>query len=98
MNFAHDPKDQWLNAGQLTHQHSRLSSTLNRLLILDYVWKKLVGSKVKFWQLEAVQGRTLFVKVKVAVAKNELIARRGVLIKELNKHFSSPWIEKIEIK
>ena len=48
--------------------------------------------------LTAVQGGTLFVQVKISVAKNELIARRQQLITELNKHFERPWIKKIEIK
>lgn len=98
MPFARDPKKQWHNSGELAGKYSRLSSTLNRLMLLDYVWKKLVGNKEKFWKLDAVQGHTIFVKVRVAVAKNELNARKSVLIKELNKHFKSPWIERIEIK
>ena len=35
--------------------------------------------------------------MKLSVARNELVARSSTLIKEINKHFDKPWIEKIEI-
>jgi hypothetical protein len=66
-------------------------------MILDHVWKQLVGNREKFWVLQAVQNDTLYVQVKVSVARTELIAKRAQLIKELNKHFDTPWIKQLEI-
>ena len=97
MKFGASPRKVWYSSSQLEGRFNKLNSRLNRLLVLDHVWTQLVGSKAKFWILHAVQDDTIYVKVKVAVAKNELIARRQGLITELNKHFATPWIHKIEI-
>jgi hypothetical protein len=97
MKFGASPRKEWYSSAQLESRFNRLNSRLNRLLILEHVWTQLVGNKAKFWILHAVQHDTVYVKVKVAVAKNELIARRRGLITELNKHFAKPWINKIEI-
>ena len=98
MKFGASPRKIWHSSAQLASRYNQLNSRLNRLMILDHVWTQLIGNKAKFWVLEAVQNDTLYVKVKVAVAKNELIARRQQLIAELNKHFAQPWISQIEIK
>lgn len=98
MKFGETPKKQWHSAQELESGYNKLSRQLNRLMILDHVWKQTVGLKSRFWVLKAVQAGTLYVQVKVSVAKNELIARRQQLIKELNKHFEKPWISNIEIQ
>jgi len=98
MKFGATPRKTWYASANLSGRFNKLNTRLNRLLILDHVWTQLVGNKSKFWVLQAVQNDTLYVKVKVAVAKNELIARRQQLVGELNKHFSQPWISRIEIQ
>ena len=98
MKFGATPRKTWYASANLENRFNKLSSRLNRLLILEHVWTQLVGNKTRFWVLHAVQNDTLYVKVNIAVAKNELIARRQQLIKELNKHFSQPWIKRIEIQ
>lgn len=97
MKFGEKPRPVWCPSSVLNNRLNRLNARLNRLMILDHVWTQLVGSKGKFWVLHAVQRDTVYIKVRVAVAKNELIARREQLIKELNKHFEKPWIKRIEI-
>lgn len=98
MKFGQNPKKQWRSSAELNRNYNVLNRRLNRLMILDHVWTQLVGNRAKFWVLKAVQGQTLYVQVKISVAKNELIARRYQLINELNKHFDEPWIQKIEIQ
>lgn len=98
MKFGQSPKKQWYSSAELDKKYNVLNRRLNRLMILDHVWTQLVGSKAKFWVLKAVQGGTLYVQVKVSVAKNELIARQMQLVSELNKYFDEPWIKKIEIQ
>ncbi len=98
MKFGAPPRQTWYASANLDSRYNKLNSRLNRLLILDHVWTQLVGNKAKFWLLYAVQKDTLYVKVRVAVAKNELMARKHQLITELNKHFSTPWIKRIEIQ
>lgn len=97
MKFGEKPRPVWCPSSVLSSKFNRLNSRLNKLMILDHVWTQLVGNKGKFWVLHAVQRDTIYVKVRVAVAKNELISRREQLIKELNKHFEKPWIKRIEI-
>ncbi len=97
MKLGEKPKKQWYSSQELQTKYNRLSGTLNRLLILEYVWNRQVGAKGRFWVLKAVQQGTLFVQVRASVAKNELISKRRQLISELNKHFEKPWIKHIEI-
>ncbi|MBO4675296.1 MAG: DUF721 domain-containing protein [Elusimicrobiaceae bacterium] len=97
MKFGVPPRPTWYASSNLNNRFNKLNNRLNRLLILEHVWTQLVGNKAKFWVLHAVQNDTLYVKVRVAVAKNELVARRSELMSELNKHFDKPWIKRIEI-
>ncbi len=90
-------KKQWRSSQELAAPRSTLGRSLNRLMVLDYVWTQLVGNKGRFWVLHAVKKDTLYVQVKVSVAKNELTTKRRWLISELNKHFDTPWIKHIEI-
>lgn len=98
MKFGQNPKKQWRSSAELDRSYNALNRRLNRLMILDHVWTRLVGNKAKFWVLKAVQGDTLYVQAKVSVAKNELVARRVQLMAEMNKHFDEPWIKKIDIQ
>ena len=97
MKLGQSPKPVWRSSQELGSRFNSLASTLNRLNVLDYVWENVTGSKGRFWVLKAVKGNTLYVQVKVSVAKNELIVRRRQLITELNKHFQKPWIKQIEL-
>ncbi len=97
MKFGATPKKQWQSSRELLNPRTSLGRSLNRLMVLDYVWGQLVGTKGRFWVLQAVKKDTLYVQVKASVARNELTARKSQLIKELNKHFQTPWIKQIEI-
>ncbi len=97
MKFGAPVKKQWRSSQELAGARSTLGRSLNRLMVLDYVWSQLVGNKGRFWILHAVKKDTLYVQVKASVARNELTARKNQLIGELNKHFESPWIKKIDI-
>ncbi len=97
MKFGAKPKEIWKKTSELNGKYNKLNSKLNKLMILDHVWIRLVADKEKFWKLTAVKDNTLYVSVRLSVARNELIGRQDGLIKELNKYFDKPWIEKIEI-
>lgn len=97
MKQGQSAKKDLVSSQELKSNYNRLSKTLNRLMILDYVWGQQVGAKARFWVLKAVQKDTLFVKVRASVAKNELQARQSQLIRELNKAFDTPWIKRIKI-
>ncbi len=97
MKFGARPREIWASSAQLNNKYNRLNVRLNRLIVLDHVWTRLIGNKERFWKLLGVKGGSLYVAVKLSVARNELIGRRETLIRELNKHFDKPWIQKIEI-
>ncbi|MBR5151896.1 MAG: DUF721 domain-containing protein [Elusimicrobiaceae bacterium] len=97
MKLGQPPKKQWHSSHELDSKFNPLSNKLHKLMLLDYIWEQLVGSRKNFWVLQAVKKDTLYVQVKVSVAKNELVGKRRQLIRELNKHFDSPWIKHIEI-
>ena len=97
MKFGQSPNKQWRSSQELSSKFNPLAKTLNKLMVLDYVWGKLIGNKSRFWVLKAVKKDTFYVQVKASVAKNELISRKRNLITELNKHFDTPWIKQIEI-
>ncbi|MBR2865520.1 MAG: DUF721 domain-containing protein [Elusimicrobiaceae bacterium] len=97
MKFGAKPRPIWSTPSDFKGKFNGLRLKLSRLVLLDHVWTKLIGDKEKFWKLTAVKGGTLYVSVRLSVARSELIGRRDGLIKELNKYFDKPWIEKIEI-
>lgn len=97
MKFGAKPRESWKTPAELGKKYNKLNVRFNRLMILEHVWAKLVGEKEKFWKLSAVKGGILYVSVRLSVARSELTGRRENLIRELNKHFDKPWIEKIEI-
>lgn len=95
--FGQPPRKNWHSTQELGRTFNSLNKKLNQLMVLDFVWDRLVGVRGEFWQLEGVKEGTLYVKVTASVAKNQLLLQRDTLIRELNKHFEHPWIQKIEI-
>lgn len=85
----------WHETKELKNSFSKLNGTINRLLLLEAVWNNIVGTKSKYWVLEAVKGSTIYVKVTVMTARHELKLREKEIIKELNKNFDRPWIKQI---
>ena len=97
MNLNQEPQKSWHEAKEISGKFNRLNSQINRLLLLENIWEKVIGSKAKFWQLEAVQKNTVFVKVKAVTARQELLLNKETIIKELNKYFQKAWIKEISI-
>ena len=54
MKFGQNPKKEWKSASELGNVFNPLGKKLNRLLILDHVWKKLVGNKYQICILSYV--------------------------------------------
>ena len=54
MKFGARPKEIWHCASELNKKHGRLYTQINRLMLLDHIWKRLVGDKERFWNLLAV--------------------------------------------
>ncbi len=97
MKFGQTPRKAWHSTQELGNVFNGLYSKLNRLMVLDHVWTRLTGARGQFWRLQGVKGGTLYVKVTASVARNHLLTQRETLIREMNKHFDRPWIQKIEI-
>ena len=97
MKLGQKPPTIWHESNELKNNFNRLSSQVNKLVLLEDIWNKTLGSKAKFWQLYAVQKNTIFVKVKVVSARQELLLNKENIIKELNKNFQRAWIKEISI-
>lgn len=48
MKLGQTPKKEWHCSGELNKDFTRLSKALNRLMILEHVWTRLVGIKAVF--------------------------------------------------
>ncbi len=69
---------------------------LDKLAVLDAVWKKEMGRLGEHCVLLGVDRHFVLVKPTSAAAANELALRSSVLVKGLNKYFKSPWIKAIK--
>ena len=87
----------WHGAKELTDNYNRFKAQIDRLILLDTVWNKVVGQKAKYWKIDAVQKNTIFVKVNVVMASQELLLNKASIIKELNKYYKKAWIKEISI-
>ena len=97
MKLGQKPSKIWHEPSELKNSFSRFTGQINKLILLENVWARVTASKGKFWQLYAVKGSTIFVKVNVMAARHELLLKEKQLIEELNKSFDKPWIKKISI-
>lgn len=95
MKLGQEPPKIWHQVSE--DKYNRFNLQINRLLLLEKIWDKVLGSKAKFWQIDSVQKGTIFVKVKVVAARQELLLNRENIIKELNKYFQRAWIKEISI-
>ncbi|MFA6583392.1 MAG: DciA family protein [Elusimicrobiaceae bacterium] len=89
-------RDTWSSASDITWRFNNLSSNLNRLMILNTIWEKEAGRMCAHWNLDAVQGGVIYVKVKSSAAAQELSVRQTAMVRNLNKYFDSPWIQTIK--
>lgn len=69
---------------------------LDRLAILDAVWKKEMGRLSDHCVLLGVDKGIILVKPTSAAAASELSLRSSMLVKGLNKYFKRPWITAIK--
>ena len=88
----------WHNTSELLKPYNSFKLKINDLILLDNLWSIVLKNRAKFWEIDSVQGGTIFVKVKSSPARQELLLKEKEIIKELNKKFSKPWIKKILIK
>lgn len=87
----------WKKAGEVCSSWKFLGmSGLDRLAILDAVWKKEMGRLGEHCVLLGVDKNVILVKPSSAAAASELSLRSSVLVKGLNKYFKKPWIVAIK--
>lgn len=90
-------KEIWYKSDEIKSSFSKFNSTINRLILLDVLWNKVLGRKADYWVLDSVKGGSIYVKVTVMAARHELKLKEKEIIKELNKNFNTPWIKQIFI-
>ncbi|WP_428897187.1 Protein of unknown function (DUF721) [Parelusimicrobium proximum] len=91
MKFGHKPR----KYPDLKSPVNPINRQLNRLMVLGNVWDKIVGVKGKFWVLKGVDRTRIVVEVTNASARHELKIRKDSLLREINKHFDTPWLTDI---
>ncbi|MCG2725089.1 MAG: DUF721 domain-containing protein [Elusimicrobia bacterium] len=70
---------------------------IDRLLILESVWDKEMGVLGEHCVLLGVEKNTIILKVDSSVVANEIIFKSNQTIKNLNKHYRTPWIKYLKI-
>jgi hypothetical protein len=91
--FLARKKSNWNKAAAICTSWKFLGvAGLDRLAILDAVWKKEMGRLGEHCVLLGVDRGTILVKPTSAAAASELALRSSVLVKGLNKYFKRPWI------
>lgn len=90
-------KEIWHKPQEIKSSFCRFNNTINRLILLESLWNKILGKKADYWVLDAVKGGSIYVKVTVMAARHELKLKEKEIIRELNKNFQTPWIKEIFI-
>lgn len=70
----------------------------DRIAILNSVWEREVGAYRAHWRLDGVTRGVVHVRVKSSASGQELALRSRELVRNLNKHFRSPWIKAVRFK
>jgi hypothetical protein len=88
----------WTNIGYIKKSWKTLGGILpERLIILDAVWKKEMGSLGLHCELVGVDRGYIVIKTKSSVVYNEIFMRSGPILKSLNKYFNKPWLKGIKM-
>jgi hypothetical protein len=95
--FLERKRSNWTKADAVCTSWKFLGAgALDRLAILDAVWKKEMGRLAEHCTLLGVDKGVILVKPRSAAAANELALRSSVLVKSLNKYYKRPWIKAIK--
>jgi len=70
---------------------------LENLMILNSVWKEEMKEFLDYCEIDSIDKKTLVLRVKNSVIKNELFMRKDEILKKINKHFKSPFIKDIKL-
>lgn len=91
------PVKKWATGGELVSAFKfRAQVQPDRIAILSAVWERELGHLSRQWALAGVRHGTVLVKPRSAAAAQELSLRGAELARNLNKHFSRPWIKAVK--
>lgn len=94
--FLQRKRSNWTKAGDIcASKRFQAAAGLDRLALLDAVWKKEIGRLGEHCALLGIDRAVLLVKPSSAAAANELALRSATIVKGLNKYFKRPWIKGI---
>ncbi|MEA3306698.1 MAG: hypothetical protein U9Q34_02835 [Elusimicrobiota bacterium] len=88
----------WKSFGKTTSWKNFKGFNIDRLLILESVWDKEMGALGEHCVLLGVEKNTIVVKIDSAIVANEIVLKSRSTIRDLNKHFRTPWIKYLKIK
>ena len=79
-------------------RNPKLELGLNKLRALD-AWKEIIGDPLARYVLEQkIHNGILYVKLKSAVARNELSYKKSDLIYQINKKIGKDFISEIQLR
>lgn len=87
----------WTQFKKITTYRCFKGFNIDRLLILESVWKKEMGSLCDHCVLLGVAKNAITVKTDSSVVANEITLKSRSIIKNLNKYFRSPWIKFLKV-
>ncbi len=94
--FLRRKPSNWVSAAEICSSRRFFGlPDLDRLGVLEAVWKKEMGRLAEHCTLLGVDRGVIVVKPASASAASELALRSSVLVKGLNKYFKRPWIKAI---
>ena len=94
--FLQRKPSNWTKAGDIcSSRRFQAAAGLDRLALLDAVWKREIGRLGDHCALLGVDRAVILVRPSSAAAANELALRAPQIVKGLNKYFKRPWIKGI---
>ncbi|MEF3280711.1 MAG: DUF721 domain-containing protein [Elusimicrobiota bacterium] len=70
--------------------------SVEKLMILNHIWKEDLKKYSSFCDIYSIEKKTLILKVKNPVLKNDLYMKKDFIIKEINSFFKSKFIKDIK--
>ena len=69
---------------------------INNLMILNSVWKNEMKEYSLYCDIFSIEKKTLVLKIKNPVVKNEIYIKKDIILRKINKYFNSNFIKDIK--
>jgi hypothetical protein len=69
---------------------------ISNLMILNSVWKNEMKEYSLYCDIFSIEKKTLVLKIKNPVVKNEIYIKKDIILRKINKYFNSNFIKDIK--